>query len=461
MVSSDPVDIPQSMTGTGRGSYGSMHDLVGSPARNSPFASLYGASIVGSYKSGQSPLVLGEADGGSAAPQGEGSAWLEQPLVLPHGKQVVQVNATEDVWGELERLLYGENERSPFGSPQISSVLDGTLGSAPLLRLDTPHGASDAAAASHSLVENAILSQLVAEGQKSAMETADGTGGVLELTLEKTVSGQPAFSFTHAQEPGAALASQQPNGITRAASRGNGKRRGFIIVDAQSPDRPHRASQTPSEPALPSTQGDTMWEMETDVSGTKPEVWGAGADSSTDDRASIASTAEDGDSGAPPSPTAAATAAAAAAAASIGTQLLFAHGPDSGHVAAAQPAQALPSATPTITSQIASGSATNRVVEHAGQVVLLSCGTTTVASTPGNANSLQSSMNRPNSGDLTELSCARELMFDFKKSSSEATSPTDTSDAPRKSLDVRRRNFIVVDIEVNAASCCVSGCACF
>jgi hypothetical protein len=175
------------------------------------------------------------------------------PAVRP-GMQVVQVDASDDVWGELERLLYGvDNERStppssPYGEAiREAPVLGNSLGNVPFLRLDTPRAGPDVDAASSppSVKDTSVLAQLVAEGMRQNGMAPDGSGGVLELTLEKTISGTAAFSLlSHAEGGDQPQPQQRPNGASKP-DKGAGKRRGFIIMDLESsPERQQERRQS-------------------------------------------------------------------------------------------------------------------------------------------------------------------------------------------------------------------------
>ena len=256
---------------------------------------------------------------------------------VPPGAQVVEVDASEDVWSELERLLHGgENEsRSPFGSPTPSSALcdvalaEGSRGLGGAAALPGSFKASSIIE-SGSLKASSLLAKLTAEGTRR-----EGLAGVLELSLQKTDSGEAAFSLTHAadsrSEPANARAALQVPDAAAAAP----KKRGFIIMDLEnSPDRSkaaveHHAPRFHTEcfgrapekesskqttdhgvhvgtgnglPSRPSGADSVpAWAKIDDMPTTPPsaptESWGAGVGDGSADNASVVSIASTADAG--------------------------------------------------------------------------------------------------------------------------------------------------------------------
>jgi len=177
-----------------------------------------------------------DSDGTVSPPMSESSPQLRSafenaPQVVPPGVQVVQVDASDDVWGELERLLYGaDNDKpTPPASPHVSSeyCTQDTYHGPAFLRLDGPDAQQCPTHSANWLAENGIQATLVADVKNAV------AGSVLELTLEKNDSGEAAFSFvSHPQEDGAAsaYAPLQSHGASKEKAKGGGKRRGFIIM---------------------------------------------------------------------------------------------------------------------------------------------------------------------------------------------------------------------------------------
>jgi len=258
-----------------------------------------------------------------ASPQAPGRATLEQvvPQVqqsLPAGVQLVQVDASDDVWGELERLLHGADERTPPASPGLASAREASPGGPPLLRLGgagSPRGGEDVQATllGGSFGDSSFLAQLVAEGKNSL----GSDGSVLSLTLEKTDSGEAAFSLSSlaGSESAQAAAQGKPDSgdVKPYAGKGVGKRRGFIIMDLESsPDRQERRQSLAHAPPLdflPARtdtpvsavdENDAAFKLNFNDAPVTPdgmsgsaswtECTGAG-DSSMDDKASVASNA--------------------------------------------------------------------------------------------------------------------------------------------------------------------------
>jgi len=226
---------------------------------------------------------------------------------VPPGFIVQEVEASEDVWGELDRLLNGaDSESTPPGSPHADAMREAALGFAPTVRPDC------AIAREHASDEGSLVS-------------------VPELKLE-----EGAFCLTSNGGPGEARTIQSNGAAAKSDNAGRNKRRGFIILDteAASPSRhERRESLARSEPdlvqildemtydahvraqgegrledkrtqasdAVPASLGHEREVLPVTPEGAKGaqwDGWGVTVDA-TDDMVSIASTAEVGDHGVP------------------------------------------------------------------------------------------------------------------------------------------------------------------
>jgi len=226
---------------------------------------------------------------------------------VPAGVQVVQVDASEDVWGELERLLYGtETEKTPPASPLVDALRDSSLG-APLglVRPNSAHG--NAAGEDGSIISADVVPELKLEKGSFCLMS---NGGAEEVKMAQTGDGGATFD-----------------------NKGRNKRRGFIILDteAASPSRHERreslalsdqealdllldeaqvaAGRAKDEQTATSLLKDSGTQQPVELiretlpvtpEGAKHthwDGWGPSMDPSMDDRASVASTAEVGDHG--------------------------------------------------------------------------------------------------------------------------------------------------------------------
>lgn len=242
----------------------------------------------------------------SSSPSRPDSSPVPTSETVPTGVSVVQVDASEDVWGELERLLYGpESERTPPESPLVDALRDSSSLGAPLVRSDSSH--RDAAGEEGSIISPDVVPELKLEKGAFCLMSS---GGDEEM--------KPA---------------QTGEEDAKIDNKGRNKRRGFIILDteAASPSRhERRESITVSDPealdmifkeakvaagrakdeqlstelpkagtqALDAAIGGAELMSETlprTPDGAKDGHWdncGASMDPSMDDRASVASTAE-------------------------------------------------------------------------------------------------------------------------------------------------------------------------
>jgi hypothetical protein len=162
---------------------------------------------VGSRSSPTSLAILGAVSPNSSTRR---SVQLDD-IMLP-SMQLVQVDASEDVWGELERLLYSNETTTPSSPVKCSAHPES--GHIPVLRTVSA-ASSDNNAVGHRRQAS------VGDWNVASMSS------VLELTSLKSNSGHHEFVLLPHQESAKAPQDAQ-NGTS---SKVGGKRRGFIIMD--------------------------------------------------------------------------------------------------------------------------------------------------------------------------------------------------------------------------------------
>jgi hypothetical protein len=164
---------------------------------------------VSSRSSPTSLAILGAVSPNSSTRR---SVQLDLDDIMLPSMQLVQVDASEDVWGELERLLYNNETTTPSSPVKCSAHPES--GHIPVLRTVSA-ASSDNNAVGHRRQAS------VGDWNVASMSS------VLELTSLKSNSGHREFLLLPHQESAKAPQDAQ-NGTS---SKVGGKRRGFIIMD--------------------------------------------------------------------------------------------------------------------------------------------------------------------------------------------------------------------------------------
>ena len=164
---------------------------------------------VSSRSSPTSLAILGAVSPNSSTRR---SVQLDLDDIMLPSMQLVQVDASEDVWGELERLLYNNETTTPSSPVKCSAHPES--GHIPVLRTVSA-ASSDNNAVGHRRQAS------VGDWNVASMSS------VLELTSLKSNSGQHEFLLLPHQESAEAPRDAQ-NGTS---SKVGGKHRGFIIMD--------------------------------------------------------------------------------------------------------------------------------------------------------------------------------------------------------------------------------------